>query len=245
MKKFELIYKPFGESAILVEWPQKISKNILNDIRLFVLKIEKKSIEDILELNYIYNSLLVIYKSNKINFSDLKDELQLIYDEEIYSINISKITRWEIPVCYNIEFGIDLPFLSLEKKISKDKIIAIHSGVYYTVFGIGFLPGFLYLGGLPKVLHFPRKNTPRLEVPKGSVGIGGNQTGIYPKTSPGGWQIIGKTPISLFNVKNEIPCVINPGDEIKFKSISKEEFKIIEFEQEIGIYELKKLNSNA
>lgn len=246
LEKFQLTYKPFGELAILVEWPKEISKDILNDIRLFVSKIEKENREQILELNFIYHSLLVIYKSNKISFSVLKKELQRIYNEEFIAINNPEKNKtvWEIPVCYDLDFGIDLPFLSTEKNLSIEKIISIHSQATYTVFGIGFLPGFLYLGGLSEKIHCPRRDTPRMEVPKGAVSIGGNQTGIYPQTSPGGWQIIGKTPVSMFNIHREIPCFINPGDQIKFKPISKDEFEIIKLDDETGNYELKKAKGN-
>ncbi|MDP3354184.1 MAG: 5-oxoprolinase subunit PxpB [Flavobacteriaceae bacterium] len=237
-----MTYKPLGESAILVEWPQQISKEILNDIRLFTSKIEAKKWKKIIELNFIYSSLLIIYKSSEIKFIDFKNELQLIYEESYSGVDIFEKTKtiWEIPVCYDIEFGIDLPFLSVEKKLSIADIIFIHSNAIYTVYGIGFLPGFLYLGGLSEKLHHPRRDTPRLEVPKGAVAIGGNQTGIYPQTSPGGWQIIGKTPISMFDIKKDNPCLIKPGDEIKFKSISKDEFDFIKLDYSAEMYELKK-----
>ena len=130
--------------------------------------------------------------------------------------------------------------MSLEKELSIDEIISLHSEISYTVYGIGFLPGFLYLGGLNNKLHFPRRNMPRMEVVKGSVGIGGGQTGIYPQTSPGGWHIIGKTPINLFDVNSEIPCFINSADEVKFVPVLKEEFHLIEEANKKNSYEPNK-----
>ncbi len=242
MSTFKLTYKPFGESAILIEWPQIISIDILDDIRNFSFIINKLNLKHILEVNFVYNSLLIIYKSNKIKYIDLKKELQFIYNEKSVKKNNFKKTIWEIPVCYDIEFGIDLPFLSSQKKISIEEIISTHSSSYYTVFGIGFLPGFLYLGGLSKKIHFKRRDTPRLEVPKGSVAIGGKQTGIYPKSSPGGWHIIGKTPISIFEINREKPCLVMPGDKVKFNPISKEVFKTIKLEVEAAIYKLKSVD---
>jgi len=236
---FKLTYKPFGESAILIEWPQNISIDILDDIRNFSFKINNQNIKYILEVNFVYSSLLVIYNYNKINYINLKKELQFLYNQRLASKNNLKTTIWEIPVCYDIEFGIDLPFLSLQKKISIEEIISTHSSSLYTVFGIGFLPGFLYLGGLSKKLHFKRRDIPRLEVPKGAIAIGGKQTGIYPKISPGGWHIIGKTPISIFEINREKPCLVIPGDKVKFNPISKGEFKSIKLEIEAGIYKLK------
>ncbi|VAW26534.1 Allophanate hydrolase 2 subunit 1 [hydrothermal vent metagenome] len=235
MSTFKLTYKPFGESAILIEWPQKISIAILDDIRNFSLKIKHSRIKYILEINFVYSSLLVIYKSKKINYFDLKKELQFIYNKNLIIKNNLKKNIWEIPVCYDIEFGIDLPFLSLQNKISIEEIISIHSSNYYTVYGIGFLPGFLYLGGLSKKLYLKRRETPRLEVPKGSVAVGGKQTGIYPVISPGGWHIIGKTPISIFNINNKEACLVIPGDKVKFNPISKEEFDQIISEKEVKL----------
>lgn len=244
MKQFKLTYKPFGNSAILIEWPQKIAVEILNDIQILVAKIEQKNYKEILELNYVYNSLLIIYNSKDIHFLELKNKVELLYKKSFSDKIMVRNTSWEIPVCYDPEFGIDIAYMATEKNISIDEIISLHTSVIYTVFGIGFLPGFLYLGGLPKKLHISRKEIPRLKVLKGAVAIGGNQTGIYPQQSPGGWQIIGKTPVSLFNSSKENPCEMKPGDRICFKSISKEQFLAIEMEEERGNYKLKKSSLN-
>lgn len=236
-----MTYKPYGESAILIEWPQLISKEILQDIRFFVAEIELKNDKDILELNFIYCSLLIIYNSKNSCFSEIKHTLESLYENEFAVTVKSEKTLWQIPVCYDSAFGIDLAYLSSEKKLSVEKIISLHSSVDYTVYGIGFLPGFLYLGGLSEKLYFPRRNSPRLAVPKGAVAIGGTQTGIYPQSSPGGWHIIGNTPISLFDVKKETPSVIIPGDEIRFNPITKEEFEVIKIAQEAGNYKLQRV----
>ena len=239
MANYKLKYKHFGNSAILIEWPQKIVKEILEDIRIFSDKIEIKNIKEIQEINFVYASLLIIYNPNLISFSLLKQRLQLWYDEDNLALERHP-TLWEIPVCYNKEFGIDLDFLSKEKELSVDEIISLHSGAVYTIYGIGFLPGFLYLGGLKETLHIPRRSAPRLEVPKGSIAIGGKQTGIYPQHTPGGWHILGKTPVTLFNPRSERPCFATPGDKIKFRPITKAEFEVIEIAENAEVYELKK-----
>ncbi len=239
MGQYKLKFKSFGNSAILIEWPQEIAKDILEDIRIFSDKIESKRIKEIHEMNFVYCSLLIIYKNNTISFNDLKQKLQLLYDEDRFTTQRHH-TLWEIPVCYDEEYGIDLSFLSNEKKLSIDEIISLHSGTIYTIYGIGFLPGFLYLGGLEKALSMPRRSTPRLEVPKGAIAIGGNQTGIYPQHTPGGWHILGKTPVSLFNARNEKPCFATPGDKIEFRPISKAEFEVIQIAEDTEVYELKK-----
>lgn len=236
--KYQLVFKPYGESAILIEWPKKIDENILTDIREFVQKIEHLKNKEIVDVNFVYNSLLIIYDNDLIKYQDLKNQLLNLYFKADYIKKTAK-QIWYIPVCYDVKFGIDLQLLASEKHCSLEKIINLHSSVNYTVYGIGFLPGFLYLGGLPNELEFPRKSNPRANVEKGSVAIGDNQTGIYPQNSPGGWNIIGKTPISIFDIKKVMPIEIESGDELKFYSISLKEFEEIEVGFKNGFYNLK------
>jgi inhibitor of KinA len=130
-----------------------------------------------------------------------------------------------IPVCYGGAYGPDLAAIASERKISVDNIVHLHSNCVYKVFMIGFLPGFAYLGGMAPQLAMPRKTTPRKVVPAGAVGIAGQQTGVYPLESPGGWQLIGQTPVNLFNIKNSPPALLKAGDRVIFKPISVDEFK--------------------
>ena len=137
----------------------------------------------------------------------------------------------QIPVCYNPAFGFDLQELSSFCQLKKEEIIDIHSSAFYTVYMIGFVPGFPYLGGLSERLTTPRKQNPRPVIPAGSVGIAGQQTGIYPLETPGGWQIIGRTPLKLFDVNRQQPSLLKAGDKLKFEPISLREFEQIEREQ--------------
>ena len=235
---YELTYKPYGERSVLIEWPAVINKNILSDIIRFKEKIKNKLFKDLVELKIAYNSLLVVYDDNLVVLKNKIQTLQKVYSQ----INQdSKVTlkQWKIPVCYDAIFAIDLDDISLEKDLSKESIIALHSETVYTVYFIGFLPGFMYLGGLNKRLHTPRKNTPRLKIDKGSVAIGGEQTGIYPGESPGGWNIIGNSPIEFFNPKKDIPCFANAGDTIVFNPISLKEYKDIKTLVDAGVYQLE------
>ncbi|QTD38948.1 5-oxoprolinase subunit PxpB [Polaribacter batillariae] len=216
-------YKPFGNAAILIEWQAIISKEILNDIILFKEKIKKEKATLITDFIIGYNSLTLKYKNEIGNYCNEVESLKLIYKQDFKLNKVEKIL-WEIPVCYDLEFGIDLEEISEKSNLSVEEIIKIHSKKTYTVFFIGFLPGFLYLGGLDKQLHFDRKPNPRLKVPKGALAIGGKQTGVYPQESAGGWHIVGKTPIHFFDIKNENLCFAKSGDQIKFKAISLEEF---------------------
>ena len=237
-------YKQFGEKAILVEWQAIIDDEILNDILHYVEKIKASK-----EINYIdliqgYNSLTIIYKEFIENFGE---EVALLKSVYLSTLKIAKqdYFLWEIPVCYDLEFGIDLQEISKKSSLEIDEIIKIHSETIYKVFFVGFLPGFLYLGGLNEQLFFDRKPNPRLHVAKGSVAIGGMQTGVYPQNSAGGWNIIGKTPINFFDVNKPNPCFAKAGDFIKFKPISLDEFYQLEEEIKDEKYQLIKTLQHA
>ena len=225
--KFQLTYKLFGRSAILVEWPANISQDIIQDIISFERQV--KEIDSILDTIIAYNSLLIRYQNpivdKELTISQLKKK----------SAASSYLTKqdqflWEIPVCYDASFGIDLEEIANKKKCSVADIIRLHSETDYLVYFIGFQPGFLYLGGLHQNLHIPRKSNPRVRVDKGSVGIGGAQTGVYPQSSSGGWNIIGKSPLNFFNMKATNPCFAKPGDRIQFVAVDIHTFYEIERE---------------
>ena len=224
---YELRFSRYNEHSILIEWPAVMDENMLKNILDYKKSIQISSVELNVEVINTYNSLLIIYDSAIDDVYDEISRLKLLkIKAETIEDALSKL--WRIPVCYDADFGIDLEAFSKEKQISKNEVIELHSSAIYTIFFIGFLPGFLYLGGLNMKLHLDRKSTPNLDIKKGSVGIGGNQTGIYPKNSPGGWHIIGKTPVDFFNAKSSPPCVFNAGDKLQFFAISKTEFLNIE-----------------
>ncbi len=219
-----LTYKPFGDIAILIEWPSKIDEDILNDIILLYGSILTNKPNSVTEVIQSINSITILYDAQSITFEALKSWLEKQHKNKSSARNTSR-TLWKVPVCYDQIFGLDLQELSDQRGLQIDEIINIHSESIYKIYSIGFLPGFLYLGGLDQRLHIGRKSTPRLEILKGAVGIGGEQTGIYPTASPGGWQIIGNTPISLFDISKESPCFAKPGDNIQFVPVSLSEHK--------------------
>lgn len=233
-----LKYSRYGERSILIEWPQVIDENILRNILKYKNVIKKSYAKVKLELINTYNSILVIYDFTIDNVNDEILTLKSIYSNLEIQNNQNAIT-WEIPVCYDTAFGFDLEYLAKEKSLQVDEIILRHSTPIYTIYFIGFLPGFLYLGGLDKSLYLERKSTPNLNIKKGAVGIGGKQTGIYPKNSPGGWHIIGNSPVDFFQVKSLNPCFAKAGDKLKFKSVSREEYDTILNEVSEGSYQLK------
>ena len=235
---FELTYKPFGERSILVEWPSEISEQVLSDIIRFKTNIEEKNIKSIVEIKSAYNSLLITYISVCRNFENEVKTLKNIYSER--KNNTDRVSvLWKIPVCYEDCFAIDLETISEEKNLPKKSIIELHSQAIYTVYFIGFLPGFLYLGGLDERLHIARKQTPRLAIEKGAIAIGGQQTGVYPSESPGGWNVIGNTPISFFDMNKKEPCFAKPGDRIVFKLINLEVYNNIKALVNAGVYQME------
>lgn len=238
MKQFELIYKPYGEHSILVEWPAIIDENILQDVLQFKNSLLNIYIKEKVYIKSAYNSILVSYQFTIRNIYDKISELKCYYSSRENIIK-STFRLWRIPVCYDTDFGIDLDVISEEIGLTKNEIIQLHSDVDYTVYFIGFLPGFLYLGGLNEKLHFPRKKTPRLHIEKGAVAIGGKQTGVYPNVSPGGWNIIGNSPINFFDVSKEIPCFAKAGDKVRFYSVSKREYHDINVLIKGGVYQLE------
>lgn len=234
--KFQLKYQRFGECAILVEWPAKIDEDILSDILSFKFSVENR-LKHIVEVTTAYHSLLVVYK----NYFSFEEEVGRL--KEIYR-NPSEIKQrlprlWKIPVCYDDDFGIDLDALSKGKKLTKKDVVQMHSKAIYTVYFIGFLPGFLYLGGLDETLHTPRKAVPRLKIEKGAVAIGGKQTGVYPSESPGGWHIIGNSPISFFNPNKEQPCFASALDQVQFVPISRSGYEDIKTLVKAGVYQME------
>ncbi len=235
---FSLVYKPYGERSVLIEWPSEIDEDLLHDILSFKEKIFNNDIKLIVDVIHSYNSLLVIYDYFLVDFDKQITLLKKVYrKKEKTGKPIFKL--WKIPVCYDAVFGIDLEAMSQAKNISKEAIITCHSQPTYLVYFIGFLPGFLYLGGLKKNLHFPRKEMPRLKIRKGAVAIGGNQTGVYPSEGPGGWNIIGNTPISFFNISKSRPCFAKPGDRIAFFPISLQKYRDIETLVKAGVYQIE------
>lgn len=223
----KLTYKLLGVKAIIIEWPSKIANEILEDILSFKEKLELVEHSNYVDLIIAYNSLTIIYKKEILPFENEIQRLQSIYNLEVKFEKKQQLT-WQIPVCYDKEFGIDLEGISKKLNIDIDEIISLHSSTIYTVYFIGFLPGFLYLGGLNQKLYIDRRSNPRLKVPKGAVAIGGQQTGIYPSETSGGWHLIGKTPIHFFDANSKQPCFAKAGDCLQFTAVSKTEFYKIE-----------------
>lgn len=220
MGKFDIKFEPLGESAILIEWPAEISDPVLEDILALQEALDKAIELHPIETWNTYHVLIVAYDFSRFSFSIIIEKIKVIYGLLDAQYTFSR-TLWKIPVCYDEEFGIDIKEMALQKGMEMSEIIERHCSCIYSVYFIGFLPGFLYLGGLPDDLHFPRKSNPRLAIKRGAVAIGGSQTGIYPMESPGGWNVIGNSPLTFFDPTLPSPCFARAGDKIQFYPIDK------------------------
>jgi len=242
---FDIHIRSFGEQAIIITWPDRVTEAILDDIIAFKTYLQETSFSaKQWELVAAYNSLTLINNQHLIDLVQYEETLSKAY-KTIRNSKSATRWLWKLPVCYDSSFGIDLEEVSETLEMPIEEIVRMHTRQPYLVYGIGFLPGFMYLGGLPKTLETPRKAIPRLDVHKGSVGLAGKQTGIYPQESPGGWNIIGNCPIPIFNVSKDPPCFISVGDRVQFYEISKAEFELHQIEAEVGIYNIEKQEWNG
>jgi KipI family sensor histidine kinase inhibitor len=221
-------YLPFGDSALVVEFGEVISLEANSKVTALNEAIQKAKIQGVEELVPTYRSLLVRYNPLKTTYEQLVFQIKDV--EKTLKELTAKVEgrRIIIPVVYGGEYGPDLAYVAKYHKLSEKQVVKLHSETEYRVYMIGFVAGFPYLGEVPDEIVTPRLETPRVKVPAGSVGIAEKQTGIYPCEAPGGWQIIGKTPLTLFNPQQQPPALLKPGDNVKFKPISEREFKIIE-----------------
>jgi inhibitor of KinA len=212
--QYKFTVKPYGQAAVLIEWPYQISSEISFQVQSLYHFLNENRAHGILELVPAYQSLLVVFAPEKMKLNEV---LELINTFKPGNQTQSyDITIWDIPVTYDLPEMADMKAVLDHTKLSYDSLISKHLDTIYDVNFIGFLPGFLYLSGMDESLQVPRKKTPDLVMPKGSVAIGGLQTGIYPEQSPGGWHRIGQTDIALFDPYQAPYCKIKPGDKVKF-----------------------------
>lgn len=212
-----------GDRGLLVEYGDAIDPAINRKVRSMAIAMSKETPEGIVEFIPTYRSLIIIYDPSVTNPSQLQEAL-LSLEGRLADIEIEPPETVEIPVCYGEEFGPDIEFVARSHDLTVQEVIRIHSELTYQIYMVGFTPGFPFLGGLPEQLHTPRLETPRALVPAGSVGIANDQTGIYPVDSPGGWQLIGRTPLKLFDLERTNPFLLKAGDRLKFKPISPDEY---------------------
>lgn len=228
-----------GDSSLCAEFGNEISKEINAQIRAFNILLKESGIAGIVETIPTYRSLLIQYDPGVISYKSLEGKLKKLL-ARLDSVEIPPSEVLEVPVLYGgEEMGPDLKFVAENAKISEEEVIKLHSEPEYLIYMLGFTPGFTYLGGLNDAIETPRLKTPRVKIPAGSVGIAGKQTGVYPIDSPGGWQLIGRTPLKMYDADREKPILPEAGQYIKFVPIDRAEFDRIAAEVEKGTYEVR------
>ncbi|MCU6761109.1 Sporulation inhibitor kipI [uncultured Roseburia sp.] len=225
-----------GDSSLLIEFGKEISPEINGKITALVHLLKAQQIEGVVDLIPAFCSLLINYDPRVITYSKLKKRLEKLLKLEVEAKqSVKKVI--EIPVCYGGEYGPDLDNIAEHAGLNREEVIKIHSSRDYLIYMLGFLPGFSYLGGLDERIHTPRLANPRIKISAGSVGIGGSQTGIYPLDSPGGWQLLGMTPVKTYDPNRNQPILFEAGDYIRFVPVSEEEYLNIKDQVDAGTYE--------
>ncbi len=212
-----------GDSSVLVDFGQEISPEINKKITATVQILKDQHIVGVLDMIPAFCTLLINYDPRVLTFDEIKTRLQHILKMDIKA-GESRKRVYEIPVCYGGEYGPDLNNIAEHAGLTPEEVIEIHSSRDYLIYMLGFLPGFTYLGGLDERIHTPRLANPRLKISAGSVGIGGSQTGIYPLDSPGGWQLMGMTPVKTYDPNREVPILVEAGEYIRFVPVDEAEY---------------------
>ena len=229
------VCKTSGDRAVLVEFGKTIAPEIHREIRGFVMALEQEKMEGVTEWVPAYCSVTVHYRPEIIGYGVLTARLEELL-RATARVALPPARVWEIPVIYGGDMGEDLTFVAHHNGLTEAEVIRRHTEPEYLVYMIGFTPGFPYLGGMDPSIAAPRLASPRVKIPAGSVGIAGQQTGVYPSESPGGWQLIGRTPVKLYDPKRENPVLLKAGDYVKFSPVEKEEFDAISQQEQRGIY---------
>ena len=224
MNHYEI--RPEGDSALLIVFGTEISRDTNRLVSAAARRVREQGIRGVVDMIPAFVSLLVCYDPRVISCGALRARLETILQAEAETRETAGRV-FEIPVCYGGEFGPDLPDIASHAGLTEREVVDIHTSRDYLVYMLGFLPGFCYLGGLDERIHTPRLETPRLKIPSGSVGIGGSQTGIYPLESPGGWRLMGKTPVRTWDPDRDVPILMQAGDSIRFVEITAAEFRRI------------------
>lgn len=236
----EIRFLQAGDQGLVVEFGNEINAQLNQKVHKLARALSSRALSSILEVIPTYRSLLVYFdplELSRRSLINLVESLLATNEPAQAAGSAADAARVvEIPVCYGGEYGPDLDFVAKHNNLTPDEVIQIHTSTPYQVYMIGFTPGFPYLGGMSEKIATPRLEKPRVKIPAGSVGIAGSQTGFYPIESPGGWQLIGRTPIKGFDADSPNPFAFDAGDYLQFTPVSEDEFLIIRREVDTGVY---------
>ncbi len=232
-------FLPAGESCVVVDFGEYIDYNVNRKVQALRKALEKAAFPSIRELLPTYRSLAIYLNPLKENPRNLRKKIEEILSS-MEKENLPPGEAVDIPVCYGEDFGPDLGFVASSNGLSEEEVLRRHSGREYYCYMLGFTPGFPYLGGMDPSIATPRLSKPRQTIPGGSVGIADQQTGIYPIESPGGWQLIGRTPLTLFDPRKNPPILLEAGLWIRFVPVSSEEYRDIARQVASGEYVLSR-----
>jgi len=220
---------PAGDSTLLVEFEARIDPAVNERAIRLADRMRAAAIAGVRDIAPTYRSVAVFFDPLRTKYDELLDRLEHEIDD-LDGTPPAQRPPLRIPVCYGGEFGPDLDGVAAWANMSPEQVIAVHSSETYRVFMLGFLPGFAYMGLVDLRLAAPRHLTPRVRVPKGSVGIAGRQTGIYPAETPGGWQLLGRTPVRPFDVRRASPFLFTAGDAVQFVPVGRDEYERLAYE---------------
>jgi inhibitor of KinA len=220
-------FQPASDQSLLVYFGQQITLDTHQRIRKLLRLLESEPVAGIRNLHPAYCSLLVDFDALRLSHAELETVLRS-YLGRLDALSLPNPREREIPTCYGGEFGPDLDEVAAMRGMTPAQAVELHASVTYVVYFLGFVPGFAYLGELPEALATPRLTIPRRSTPAGSVGIAGNQTGVYPFATPGGWRLIGRTPIAIFRPDRNDMSFLSIGDRVRFTPISIARFKALE-----------------
>jgi len=230
-------YVSFGDQALIVEFGNTISPVVNRKVHVFHDMVSNAKLPGVCECIPTYRSLLIAYDPTKISYEKLVSKVKRLEKKSKAGIPERKGRKALVPVVYGGDFGPDITRLAQRHNLNESDVIRIHSEREYLVYMIGFIAGFPYLGELADEIATPRLESPRIRVPEGSVGIAERQTGIYPREAPGGWHIIGRTPLKLFDPSWQPPALLQPSDTVKFRPVTADEFWQIHAAASRGSYD--------
>lgn len=235
-----LEYKLINEETIMIYFEQQIDPSTFKEVQKIEKYIKDQQHEAIIEIIPSYRAIMLHIDITKQSLAEVVNELNLEQLNKLnFDENLNEVKTISLPVLYGGNYGPDIQAVARHNQLSIDEVIKLHTENTYLIYMLGFMPGFPFLGGLNSKLATPRREEPRTSIPAGSVGIANNQTGLYPKQSPGGWQIIGRTPITVFDILRTPMCLYESGDYIKFYSIDESTFdQIVEAQQ--GEFDIEK-----